>query len=178
MFKIFFPFLKLPSLSSLLEEAKDKRGLGRLNFFLWKLIPFNAPHRFKVIKVNPYGIIISLPFIRKNRNHIRGLHACALGALCEYTCGLQLIRLAGEGKYRIILKSLKVDYHYQGKTEVKAQFELNSEWFQEHIEKPLETEESIIQVFEVKVLDQENKLICTGYPEWQIKPWNRVKTKI
>ncbi len=167
------------SLPPLLQKAENSTfALWKLNLLLWRMIPFNAPHRFKVVEVTPESLTIEMPYIQKNLNHIKGLHACGLAALCEYVCGLHLIKLANTNQYRILLKSLKLDYHYQGKKAVKAQFTLNQTWFHENIEIPLKTEPSILHSFHIEVFDGDQKLICTGIPEWQIKAWNQVKTKV
>ena len=62
-----------------------------LNRVLSRAIPFNAPHHFRVLTVKSGHIQISLPYRRSNMNHVKGIHACALATLCEYTVGLTLI---------------------------------------------------------------------------------------
>lgn len=167
------------SLNPYLEKAENSSfALWKLNQILWFSIPFNYPHRFKVIKVEKESLTIEMPYIRKNLNHIKGLHACGLATLCEYVCGLQLIKLAGNDEYRIILKSLNIQYHYQAKMKVTAHFALSQDWFQKEIEIPLKSSSSIVRSFPVEVYDDQNKLICTGVPEWQIKPWDKVKTRL
>jgi len=160
------------------EAEKSKFGLWKLNLILWRIIPFNFPHRFKIIQLDSEGIEVMMPFIRKNLNHIRGLHATGLATLCEYICGLQLIRLNPTNDYRIILKTLRMEYRFQAKMEVRVHFKLSPDWFKENISKPLETKDSIVHTFEIEVFDADKNLICIAYPEWQIKPWAKVKTKV
>jgi len=157
---------------------KSRWGLWQLNQILWRVVPFNAPHKIRVIQVEEDSLRIELPFIRKNLNHIKGIHACAMATLSEYVCGLHLLKLLGTDEYRIILKSLKMDYHFQGKKALQARFELDKEEFISRIKKSLETSESAIEVFKIEIFDTDNRLIGTGFPEWQIKPWSKVKTKI
>lgn len=169
------------SLNPYLDKAQNSKNpwaLWQLNLILWKLVPFNLPHQIKVTEVGQESLTMNLPFIRKNMNHIRGIHACALATLCEYVCGLHLLRLLGTDQYRIILKSLKMDYYLQGKTKVHARFELGKEFLKAQLDISLKSEESLIQVFKIDVFDEENRLICTGIPEWQIKSWSKVKTKL
>ncbi len=169
----------MKTLFKLLKKAESSPlQLFILNLFLWRIIPFNAPHRFKITEIKADSLKIKMPYIRKNLNHIKGLHACGLATLCEYVCGLQLIKLSGPSPYRIILKSLHLDYHYQGKKSALAEFSLNLDWFHQNIALPLENEEAILRTFEIRVYDEDHQLLCTGKPEWQIKPWNKVKTKI
>ncbi|MBL0097002.1 MAG: DUF4442 domain-containing protein [Bacteroidetes bacterium] len=81
------------NLNSLLEKAKTSGFYKWLfNIVLWRTIPFNQPHRLKVEQVKGDALLISIPFIRKNKNHINGIHACALATLCEYISGLSLAR--------------------------------------------------------------------------------------
>jgi acyl-coenzyme A thioesterase PaaI-like protein len=167
------------ALNPFMEKAmKSRWGLWQLNQILWRVVPFNAPHRLKVVQVEHEALSIELPYIRKNRNHIQGLHACALATLSEYVCGLHLLKILGAGNYRIILKSLKMDYHFQGKESVQARFELNTEIFMAELEEKLKIEESILRVFKIEIFDSSKRLISTAFPEWQIKPWSKVKTQI
>ena len=80
-------------LNSILDKAKNSSFyLFLLNLVLRRIIPYNAPHLFKVEKVNEESLEVSIPFIKKNKNHINGIHACALATLCEYISGLSLAR--------------------------------------------------------------------------------------
>src|SRR6187402_1605157 len=90
--------------------------LKLLNVTLSRLIPFNGPHRLHIEKIEDDSLEISLPYIRRNLNHLKGLHACALAALSEYTCGLMLSRKLPPGEFRLIMKELNMTYHYQGRT--------------------------------------------------------------
>ncbi|MFN0189743.1 MAG: DUF4442 domain-containing protein, partial [Bacteroidia bacterium] len=70
------------TLNSILDKAKNSSFyLFLLNLVLRRIIPYNAPHRFKVEKVNEESLEVSIPFIKKNKNHINGIHACALATL-------------------------------------------------------------------------------------------------
>lgn len=79
-------------LFSLIEKAKhSKLYLKILNVMLARSIPFNKPHGFTIKEIYDDGFKISLPYKRKNLNHIKGIHACALATLAEYTSGLTLM---------------------------------------------------------------------------------------
>ncbi|GIL23375.1 MAG: hypothetical protein BroJett042_18880 [Bacteroidota bacterium] len=62
-----------------------------LNIALDRMVPFNKPHGFKVIELEEYRLKTSLPYKRRNFNHIRGLHACGLATLSEFTTGFLLL---------------------------------------------------------------------------------------
>jgi hypothetical protein len=141
------------------------------------MIPFNQPHGFKIIEIGEYELKILLPYKRKNLNHIKGLHACALATVSEYTTGLLLISKLGFDRYRIIMQHLAMDYHYQGKMDATAHFTISEPWLQEHIYEPLKTLESVTAICEIKIHDINGNHLTTGRVHWQIKEWKRVKTK-
>lgn len=165
------------NLSALLARAAGSSWrLRLLNIGLHRMIPFNGPHRFKVSKIEYRAITITCPYIRKNLNHLNGIHACALATLCEYTCGLSLVRFFSPDKYRLILKSLTMHYLYQARMPVNARYEL-SETEEAAIRKELDQSESVLRPFEVKVVDEAGNHICTATAEWQLKRWEKVKSK-
>jgi len=167
------------NLKTALEKAENSSfELWKLNLVLWKVIPFNAPHKPKLVEVKKNSLKVELPFIRKNQNHIKGMHACALATLSEYVCGLLLMKILGTDQYRIILKSLRLDYHAQGKKKVFACFEIDPEWLEKTMQASIKTDSAWVHTFQVDVLDEDQRLISSAYPEWQIKPWALVKTKV
>jgi acyl-coenzyme A thioesterase PaaI-like protein len=87
------------------------------SFFLWLLnlalgydIPFNKPHKIKITAVHNDGVSVRLPFRRKNLNHLKGIHACALATMAEYTSGVSLLSTIGTN-FRLIMKNISVTYH-------------------------------------------------------------------
>jgi acyl-coenzyme A thioesterase PaaI-like protein len=161
-----------------IERAKhSKLHLWLLNAGLARMIPFNKPHGFKIVEIGDYHIQTLIPYKRKNFNHIRGLHACALATLSEYTTGLLLISKLGFDTYRIIMQRLEMDYHYQGKMEATASFLISESWLQEQIYQPLKSNESVVVICEIKIYDTKKNHLTTGRVHWQIKEWKRVKTK-
>lgn len=166
-------------LQNQLRKARSSAWhLWWLNFGLFRIVPFNAPHRIKVTRVTDDSITVSARNSRSNQNHIRGVHACLLATLCEYVSGLSLLSKLDPKEYRIILRSLSMTYHYQAKTDVHATFTITPEWFETEIRIPLETSEKIFRELTVEVRDLEGNTVCTGRVEWQIKSWKHVKTKL
>jgi acyl-coenzyme A thioesterase PaaI-like protein len=164
--------------TSFIERAKkSKFYLWLLNMGLARMIPFNKPHGFRILELGDYHIKLHIPYKRKNFNHIKGLHACALATLSEFGTGLLLISKLGFDVYRIIMQRLEMDYHYQGKTDATAHFEISKEWLQQNILVPLQSQESIVVICEIKIFDAQGKHLTTGKVHWQIKEWKRVKTK-
>jgi acyl-coenzyme A thioesterase PaaI-like protein len=164
--------------SSFIERAKhSKFYLWLLNQGLSRMIPFNKPHGFTITEIGDYNIKLLLPYKRKNLNHIRGLHACALATISEYTTGLLLISKLGFDTYRIIMQRLEMDYHYQGKMDATAQFSISKEWLDQYICEPLKSQDSATVICEINIYDLKSNHLTTGRVHWQIKEWKRVKTK-
>ncbi len=148
-----------------------------LNFALSRAVPFNAPHHFKIVKIGKGFASIKLPYRRNNLNHVKGIHACALATLCEYTTGMVMMSLFSNKDYRIILKTLRMEYSYQAKMDVYSSFTISDEMLRKDILNPLTTGDAVFKEFEIAIHDTKQNLICTGFVNWQIKKWNKVKSK-
>ncbi len=162
-----------------IEKAKTKPAyLKLLNFTIANTIPFNKPHGFRIANLGDYHIQTTLPYKRKNMNHLRGIHACALATLCEFTTGALLIFNLDAKKYRIILESLEVKYHYQCKTAATARYEINDDWLQNTVIQPLENKPAVFVPCPIELYDTQNNLVCSATVNWQIKDWQKVRTKV
>jgi len=162
------------------QVAKARRsGLHRwlLNRVLLHTVPFNKPHGLRVVDIGADGMVVAARNRRSNRNHIGGIHACLLATLCEYVSGLSLLLKLDPRAYRIILKSICMTYHYQAKKDVTAAFSLPEDIFQQEVLIPLQQGDAIFRECEVEVYDTDRNHICTGKINWQIKPWDKVRTK-
>ena len=76
------------------------------------------------------------------------------------------------------MESLEMKYVYQAKTDIVAHFELDDNWVVEKVKTPLKTNESVMVKCEIKLFDTSNNHVATGYTNWQIKDWKKVKTKL
>ncbi|MBN8576700.1 MAG: DUF4442 domain-containing protein [Cytophagales bacterium] len=151
--------------------------LWLLNSALSRMIPFNKPHGFRIIELKEHRIKTSMPYKRRNFNHIRGLHACGLATLSEFTTGFLLLSILGMKQYRIILQRLEMNYHYQGKMAAMAEFVISKEWVEEKIMHPLQSQEAVVVPCEIKIYDVKGNHLTTGLVHWQFKDWAKVKTK-
>jgi Domain of unknown function (DUF4442) len=164
--------------NKLVEKAKTSSFYkGILNFALDRMIPFNKPHGFRIVEISDYSLKTLLPYRRKNFNHIRGIHACAMATVSEFTTGFLLISRLDAKKYRLIMQRLEMDYHYQGKMDAFASFSISEEWLTEKIYQPLKQQEAVIIPCEVKIHDSKGNHLTTGKVFWQVKDWAKVKTK-
>jgi len=165
-------------LNKLVEKAKTSTFYkGVLNFALNRMIPFNKPHGFKVVEIRDFSIRIFIPYKRKNFNHIRGIHACAMATVSEFTTGFLLISKLDAKKYRLIMQRLEMNYHFQGKMDAFATFSISADWLEEKIYVPLKENDAVVIPCEVKIHDEKGNHLTTGTIFWQVKDWSKVKTK-
>lgn len=165
--------------NEVLRKAKHSSLYMRiLNWSLDRMIPFNKPHRFRIIAIDDYSIQVRIPYRTRNFNHIRGLHACALATISEFTTGFLLVSRLDQKKYRLIMRRLEMEYHYQGKMDAVASFSFSPEWLQEKIMVPLQSQDAVEVICEVKIHDTAGNHLTTGHVYWQIKDWSRVKTRV
>jgi len=167
------------NLSAIIEKAKTSY------FYLWVLnkglnytIPFNKPHGFKITSVEDDSIKTKLPFKRRNLNHIKGIHACAMATISEYTTGLMILYKLDNKKYRIIMQKLEMEYHFQAKMDAIASFSIDEKWVKEKVEEPLQNEDAVVIPCVIKLHDTKGNHLSTGTIYWQIKPWDKVRTKL
>ena len=164
---------------TLIKKAQDsKRYLKILNISLSRIIPFNKPHRIKVTEIGDGHIITTLPYRKSNFNHIRGLHACGLATLAEFTTGMSLLRKLDTKKYRLIMKQIQVQYHFQGKFDAYAKFEADDDWVKNNVITLLENQEKIDVPVTIEVKDAKDNLLATADIIWQVKDWEKVKTAV
>ncbi|MFD1552640.1 DUF4442 domain-containing protein [Putridiphycobacter roseus] len=160
------------------DAKKSDFGLRKLNFILGFTIPFNKPHGIKISELEDYAIKASIPYKRKNLNHIKGIHACALATTSEFASGFLLMTQLDFSKYRLIMEEIIMTYHYQAKKACIAKSELSADWFQNNILNPLENQNKISIINLVETYDTAGNHICTAKVKWQIKSWTKVKTKV
>jgi acyl-coenzyme A thioesterase PaaI-like protein len=163
----------------IVQKAKTSSFyLTLLNWSLSRMIPFNKPHGFRILEIGDHHLRTLIPYRRRNFNHIRGLHACALATISEFTTGFLLVSKLDARKYRLIMQRLEMDYHYQGKMNATAMFTISEDWLQQQIYEPLKTQDAVVIICEVKIHDEQGNHLTTGKVYWQIKDWQKVKTRL
>lgn len=166
--------MDLPSLLKSARSNSFKRWW--LNLLLPRMIPFNRPHGFKVVPMTGGGISVRIPYWRINRNHIKGIHACALATGSEMCSGLSLLEMLDPREFRLIMKSLSMEYHYQAKKPAIATAVPTAEELQRVVE---EVREAGVADYRstVKVEDTSGQHLATGSIIWQVKDWKEVRTR-
>ena len=162
----------------LLDRARVS-AFGRMLLYMAtnRAIPYNRPHAIKIIEVSENGLKARMPYWRINQNHLHGMHACALATLSEFTAGMTLTHCIRSDQYRLIMKDLHMYYHYQGKTNVSVSCSLPKERLEREIFIPLQTEDAVLIEIELETYDENQNHICTAKVNWQIKKWEKVKSK-
>jgi len=164
----------MKQLEHILNKAyKNNFWLWILNKALNRIIPFNAPHKFYIDKIDLNNIQVNIPYIRKNLNHLKGVHACALATASEYACGFLLISRLSPSNYRLIMRNMHVDYVKQGKENLKVKFNLSEDRLLE-IKRRLEVSQQSLEIFEVEIRNAKGDLISIAKLEWQLKEWKMV----
>lgn len=142
------------------------------------MVPFNKPHGFKILEIGDDHLKTFVPYKRSNFNHIKGIHACALATLSEFTTGFLLLVKLDPKKYRLIMQKLEMEYHYQAKMNAFAYFSISENWLNAEVYHPLKTTDRVTIDSVVKIFDSDNNHLSTGNVTWQIKDWDKVKTKV
>lgn len=156
------------------ENSPWRRFL--LNRVLWSGIPFNRPHRLYIESLHALEAVVRIPFRRSNKNHLKSLHACAMATAAEYASGLVLLRNLDPADYRLIMKTIQVDYHYQGRSTGKARCRIEADEINAIKRQLKDNGEPYVYCAITKVFDQEEEHLCTAQITWQIKPWSKVRT--
>ena len=171
------PFERPPVLTFLLRKAPGSPlYLWILNRFLRIIIPFNAPHRIAIERLGADGVGVTLPLCRRNRNHLGSVHACALATASEFATGVLVLSRLDPAVYRMIMKSIQVEYHYQGKTDVVVECGMNPEWIESTILAPLQGSDSATAAIEARAFDSKRNLLSTAKVVWHFKRWDAVRT--
>lgn len=168
----------MKKLAKLFIQAKQSSwGLWKLNFALKYGIPFNRPHGIKIKLLSDNKVQTYIPNWRINHNHIRGIHACGLATVAEFCSGLLLLSRVNPVKYRLIMKELKMNYTFQAKSNTTATFSLEESEFNRQIFQPLEKDGVVLFPAKILLHDEDNNLVAEAETLWQIKSWEKVKTK-
>src|SRR3990167_10331092 len=159
------------------KSEHSKKYLWLLNRIMNHTVRFNKPHGFQVIKIAPDFVQTFAPYHKKNFNHVRGIHACAIATVGELAAGLMLMYHFSPKNYRIIMSNIHVDYHYQAKKDIIATAALSA-IEKENILQILTQHNKTTHTINSEIKDDDHTLIATMTSTWQIKNWNEVRTHL
>lgn len=157
----------------LLESSENKASLLALEKLFNNNIPFNLPHKFKFVEMSHDKTVLKLPSIRKNKNHLGGIHACATATLGEYPAGLSLIKHLGISKYRLIMKKLEADYFKQSKDAITGEVEIDHDEL-ERVKEELSKEDKAEITIATTIKNTNEEVIAVVQTTWQLKNWDKV----
>lgn len=163
----------------LMVRAIERAKAGKPNRFsriMQELVPFNRAHRISVTKISPNGCEVSIPYRRRNLNHLGTMHACAIAAAGEYVSGLNVIEAFDISEFRLILSRLEVDYIRRPIGSCKAK----SSWPDELLDKlktSLNSEGVATFVLTAKLMDSKSEHVATTTSHWQVKSWDKVRER-
>ncbi len=149
-----------------------------LNVLLPWTIPFNGPHGFNVRPMPEGGIEVGVPYWRVNRNHIRGIHACAIATAAEMCSGLSVLELLDPQKYRLIMRKITMEYFFQAKQAAMATCKPSAAEIKDGVLDPLGSQDAVDYTSTVLVHDKAGNHLATGTVVWQVKSWAKVRTKV
>lgn len=168
----------MAKLPALIEGArKSPFKLMLLNLLLGRLIPFNRPHGVQILELGTEHVKTTAPYKRKNQNHIRGVHACCIATVAEFSSGLLFLSRLNPAHYRLIMAHLDIDYRYQAKSAIIAETRMDEQQLNDEILKPLTETDKLLFTHTTEVHDDQQNHIASARVTWQIKRWETVKTK-
>ena len=163
--------------SLLLRSRRSSWDRGLLDLLLRWNIPFNRPHGFQVHPQGDGTIRVKVPYWRINQNHIRGIHACAMATAAEMCSGLSLLQHFDPKEYRLIMRSIHMEYHFQAKRTAFAESRID-ETLIGTLRDRINAEGSTDHSSNVIVKDDKGEHLATGTIVWQLKAWSKVRTKV
>lgn len=149
-----------------------------LNLVLGLVIPFNRPHRFAIETIGAEMVRTRSRYRKSNFNHIRGIHACAIATIAEFSAGFLLLTRLDPSRYRLIMATLEVEYRYQAKEDIFSESRFAAERMLAEVVEPLKTQELVTVTMESRVCDASGNDIALARTTWQIKRWDRVRTQL
>ena len=155
------------------QRALDGRPAVLTRVF-WHWIPFNRPHRFRILALASGSARVSATLRRANRNHLGTLHACALATIGEFSAGLALLGAFSPSEYRLIMSRLEVDYTRRADSQVTSTAQITPQDLAE-IRQQLSDGAVVTRWMTSELRNFSNDLVATVRTEWQIKAWSATK---
>tara|TARA_B110000285_G_scaffold235283_1_gene316064 strand:- start:2072 stop:2590 length:519 start_codon:yes stop_codon:yes gene_type:complete len=148
-----------------------------LNVFFRKALPFNAPHGIRILEMSEALVRVSLPDRRSNKNHLNGMHACAMATACEFASGLAVLERFNMEDFRLIMHRLEMDYHRRpasGRCESHAAIPKELE---QQIRVDLASSADQVSRFSMvsELFDGSGERVATAQVHWHVKPWSAVR---
>jgi hypothetical protein len=92
--------------------------------------------------------------------------------------GLSIMEHLDPRKYRIIMRSLHMEYHYQARKAAVATCLPEQDVLAREVIIPLKENAAVEHESTVRVHDVDGNHLATGTIIWQVKKWASVRTKV
>ena len=148
-------------------RAGQPKALDRL---MRVALPFNRPHRIRIAAIGPDEVSVALPDRRSNRNHLGGMHACAMATALEFGSGATVLLEVGMQDYRIIMSRLEVDYLAKPKGDCVVRAPRNTPEVQE-LTGVLEKEGVARLALPSSLYDARGEHCAQATVHWHLKVW-------
>lgn len=163
-------------IDKLIKNSTNKAALAVIEKMFNNGIPFNLPHKFKFIELSDKKVQVRLPFIKKNKNHLGGIHACATATLGEYTAGLSLIKIFGSSSHRLIMEEIHVNYIKQAKEELIGEVLIDPNEVCRITDELRDVRSSKMNIV-TNILNKNLEVVAVVQTKWQLKCWDKVSFK-
>jgi hypothetical protein len=124
-------------------------------------IPFNR-------WLSEESVVVVAPETIVRQNHVGGAHACALALIGEYAAGVLVAQHYSFDDYRIIIGSLEVQYHKQGRGALVGTVTAPEVW------PKLQDGEAWIEM-KTEITNKKAELVAVCTTKWQVKSWSKVR---
>ncbi len=148
-----------------------------LNLVFKRVLPFNAPHGIKIVGLQENQVRVVLPSRRSNRNHLKGIHACAMATACEFCSGMAVLIRFDMADYRLIMNRLEVDYvRRPGAGNCIAVADIPHD-LESKVNAEIEGSKDGVSRFVLpsRLLDADGNVVAEAQVHWHVKPWSRVR---
>lgn len=154
--------------------VRRPRALPLVNVLLPLVVPFNAPHGFKLRELSSTAATVVVPFRRRNKNHLGSLHACALATGCELAAGLLLSSSVDLRVFRLIMRRLQIDFEHQART--AARVTCGGSRLEDLSASSGGDPEGVTVELLSEASDTDGRIVCRALTTWQLKPWSAVRS--
>jgi acyl-coenzyme A thioesterase PaaI-like protein len=165
----------LKSIDFLMKRSESKSGLVAIEKVFAIGIPFNKPHGIRFISLSSYESEMLMKNKRINHNHLGGIHACAIATVGEFSAGLLLCKNFEMSSFRVIMKTINVEYTAQARKSIKAHARVEAVLLDD-LKKRIVLDGQAEVDLKTYIEDIDGKKIAVVTTEWQIKNWKNIKT--
>ena len=133
-----------------------------------EVVPFNRPHRIRVVELAAEQCKVALPWRRRNLNHVGTMHACAMATAAEYASGLCLMNAMEHDKVRLVMANLNITYPRRAQSECMAVAKLDRQHFADILAQ-LDKEGRGAFVLKAQVKNTDNEVVASAEITWHLK---------